>query len=225
MIRKKQGYEKRSYGCRKEKERMGVRKKENRGYAGQQRTGLWERILTLLFACVYMGGFLGACGREKELTFALDGETGQETIREAGREETASAEIYVHVCGAVRSPGLKRLPEGSRVWDALEMAEGFTEDADQSAVNLAAPVSDGQQLYFPTMEEVQSGEPDGGKVNLNTADEQQLRTLPGIGSSRAQAILKYREEHNGFSSVEELMQVPGIKEGVYEQLCDQVIVK
>ncbi len=144
------------------------------------------------------------------------------------REEPENV-IYVHVCGAVNSPGLKKLPEGSRAFDALEMAEGFTEDADADAVNLAALLTDGQQLYFPA--EGESADPGSGmggstgKVNLNTANVKELCTLKGIGESRAEAILKYREEKGGFSNVEELMQVPGIKESIFQKICDQVTVK
>ena len=103
------------------------------------------------------------------------------------------------------------------------------EDADADAVNLAALLTDGQQLYFPA--EGESADPGSGmggstgKVNLNTANVKELCTLKGIGESRAEAILKYREEKGGFSNVEELMQVPGIKESIFQKICDQVTVK
>lgn len=155
------------------------------------------------------------------------GEAGNVAGGEASREEML---IYVHVCGAVNAPGLLTLPAGSRAWDALEKAGGFAKDADQNFINLAAFLTDGQKLYVPKVGEVEEtyGAPGtlGGtkKVDLNLADEAKLQTLPGIGSSRASAILKYRRENGGFQSVDELLQVPGIKEGLYEQIKDLVTV-
>lgn len=151
----------------------------------------------------------------------------EDSTEEDSTEEDSVKSLYVHVCGAVNSPGLKKLPVGSRAFDALEMADGFSEEADIDAVNLAAPLADGQQLYFPVLgEEADRGSgAESGKVDLNTADEKELCTLKGIGTSRAQDILKYRREKGGFSSIEELMQVPGIKESIFEQICDQITVQ
>lgn len=188
-----------------------------------------------LLVCLLGVSALGGCAGNSAFVLsaggrAMDG-TDQSTEMpvESGTETDMDSEerfVYVHVCGAVKEPGLKRLPEGSRVWDALESAGGFTDEADSSAVNLAAVAEDGQQLYFPVVgEEIASQEEPDGRINLNTADEQQLCTLPGIGSSRAQAILKYRKDNGKFAAPEELMQVPGIKEAIYEQICDKITVK
>lgn len=196
----------------------------------------------MLFVCVISGVCLVGCGPRWEADFFLEQEEGESGpgalpgngTTTAGSEQDVSGEetervIYVHVCGAVNSPGLKKLPEGSRAFDALEMAEGFTEEADADAVNLAALLTDGQQLYFPAEGEIAdpgSGmDESSGKVNLNTADVKTLCTLKGIGESRAEAILKYREEKGGFSEIEELMKVPGIKESIFEKIRDQVTVK
>lgn len=147
-----------------------------------------------------------------------------ETGEEKGEEHPE--EIYVHVCGAVVDPGLKCLEKGSRAWQALEAAGGFTQEADISAVNLAKEVQDGEQLYFPAKEEAGDRQAEGGegRINLNTADEEKLCSLPGIGSTRAKAILKYRKEQGGFREIGELMEVPGIKEAIYDQICDLVYV-
>lgn len=151
-----------------------------------------------------------------------------------GTDDENVGMIYVHVCGAVVSPGVVELQDGSRAEDALLAAGGFREDAAEDYVNLAFRVEDGQQLYFPTEEEtqmltenpvmLQEQTAQSGKVNINTADEELLCTLPGIGKSRAQDIIAYREEHGSFQSIEDIMQVSGIKQSSYEKLCDKITV-
>ena len=203
--------------------------------------------VAVLFACVFMTCMLAACQTDKALTLSysaaggegLDQETRQgegnaagvggsiQMAMEDGNGNTQTEEkIYVHVCGAVKEPGVKELPKGSRAFDALELAGGFTEDADQTYVNLAGFLQDGQQLYFPAVgEELPRTEEAGSLVDLNTADEATLCTLPGIGETRAKEILRYRKEHGGFTKVEELMEVPGIKEATYEKIRDLIIVR
>lgn len=150
---------------------------------------------------------------------------------EEGMQESGQDMIYVHVCGAVEEPGVVKLPLGSRAQDAVLAAGGFCEDADPDCVNLAAFLTDGEQLYIPTREETAAGYTgafEGTKsslINLNTADADMLCTLPGIGESRARDIIAYREQHGGFSSVEEIMQVSGIKESTYEKLKELITVK
>ena len=119
------------------------------------------------------------------------------------------------------------LPEGSRAWEAVEAAGGLADEAWEAAVNLAAVLQDGEKLYIPAMgesvaEEIEQA--DSGLINLNTADSDRLQTLPGIGESRAADILSYREKSGGFRSVEEIMQVPGIKESIYEKIKDRITV-
>ena len=133
----------------------------------------------------------------------------------------------MHVCGRVCQPGVVMLPAGSRVWEAVEAAGGLLEDAQDEAVNLAAVLQDGQKLYVPAIGESVSetaAEIDDGRVNLNTADADRLQTLSGIGASRAMDILSYREKHGGFQTIEEIMQVPGIKESIYEKIKDKITV-
>lgn len=145
------------------------------------------------------------------------------------REETAK-EICVYVCGAVKEPGVVFLPDGSRAADALEAAGGFAAEAAEEAVNLAAKVSDGEKLFFPNREEYKAQSEaveaaSSGLVNINTADIMQLCTLPGIGESRAADIIAYREAHGDFTACEDIMQVPGIKESVYNKLSGKIAVK
>ncbi len=143
-------------------------------------------------------------------------------------QDTGKApDICVYVCGAVETPGIVFLPEGSRAADALEAAGGFASYAAVDAVNLAAKISDGEKLYFPDCEEYRAqaekqASASAGLVNINTADAAQLCTLPGIGESRAADIIAYREAHGGFASCEDIMNVSGIKESVYNKISDKI---
>lgn len=157
-------------------------------------------------------------------------ESAVETVPEVVSETVAPASVYVHVSGQVREPGLYRLDQGARVVDAVAAAGGFSETASRDGVNLARPVSDGEQLLIPGEGEEgadagASAAPEGdGRVNLNTADVAALDTLPRIGPSIAQRILDWREENGRFTSVDDLMAVPGIGEKMLESLRDLVTV-
>lgn len=160
----------------------------------------------------------------------------QESAPEPQTEQT----IFVHVCGAVRTPGVYELKSGSRVYEAVQAAGGFTDDAEENYVNQAQILSDGMKLTIPTIEEAlampedgmdtqaaegTAGQPaDDGRININTASEQELCTIPGIGATRAAAIAQYRQEHGNFDSVEDIMKVTGIKEGTYEKIKDSIKV-
>lgn len=126
--------------------------------------------------------------------------------------------LMVHVLGAVQKPGVYSLPDGARVFEAVFLAGGFTRDADQPAINLAATLSDGTQIYVPVIGEPArslptgsvGGDPGSSTVNLNTASARELEVLPGIGPTTAQAIIAYREANGPFQSVDELLRVQGI---------------
>lgn len=154
----------------------------------------------------------------------------------------ADTTIRVYVCGAVVSPGVVEIPVGSRVEAALEAADGFAENANRTYMNLAAWVSDGQMLYFPTQEEsVETNQEiwsqvqmpgisdpnadETGLVNINTADVEKLCTLPGIGESRAVDIIAYREANGCFETCEDIMRVPGIKDGLFKKICNKITVE
>lgn len=171
----------------------------------------------------------------------------EEAVRD---DRTDTGACYVYVCGAVCVPGVYALEQGSRIYEALALAGGLTGEASVSAVNQAETVRDGQMIYIPTEEEVQKGivlsaeTASGGswtdssalgsgadssmdsdsRLNLNTATASELMTLPGIGQTKADSILAYREKHGEFSSVEEIMNVDGIKEGVYNRIKDSIKV-
>lgn len=149
---------------------------------------------------------------------------------DAGGDESQPMErelgvIYVHVCGAVKTPGVYELPVGSRCYEAVEAAGGFAEDACEDYLNMAAVLADGSRLEIPTLEEAwsmkESGKADeasDGKVNINTADIEKLCSLPGVGEGRAKAIIEYRETQGGFRKKEDIMQVSGIGEKMYARM-------
>ncbi len=152
---------------------------------------------------------------------------------DAGREEP----IVVDVAGAVATPGVFELPDGSRVQDAIAAAGGLAADADPSSVNRAAPVADGQQVYIPRAGETPAAAqgtgtaPTGGAeaaasglVNINSATAEELDALPGVGPSTAQAIIEDREANGPFAAVEDLMRVSGIGEKKFEKLKASICV-
>lgn len=140
--------------------------------------------------------------------------------------------VVVHVAGAVRRPGLFRLPEGARVADAVARAGGATRRADLAGLNLAAPLVDGTQVLVPRRVVAAEGEPSaaleppelgaGRKVSLSSATIEELDELPGVGPITAQKIVDYRAEHGPFRSVDDLDAVPGIGPTRIEQLRDLV---
>jgi competence protein ComEA len=142
----------------------------------------------------------------------------------APTQSTTASLVYVHVVGAVRRPGLYRLPDGTRVADALRRAGGTTRRAQLELVNLAARIADGEQVVVPRRGSAVGVAPVGsalapsGPVHLNTATLEQLDALPGVGPVTAQKILDYRQEHGSFGSVDELDAIPGIGPARLEQL-------
>ena len=165
------------------------------------------------------------------------GNGGEPADQRSGGQELEQVErarvprLVVHVVGAVRRPGLYRLPEGARIADAVRRAGGATRRADLQLINLAAPASDGVQVVVPRRappgqgaSTSASGGPGAtsGPVHLNTATLEQLDALPGVGPVTAQKILDYREKHGAFSSVDELDAIPGIGPARLEQLRELV---
>jgi len=136
----------------------------------------------------------------------------------------------VHVCGAVLRPGVYRLSSGARVYQAVEAAGGAIGWADTSALNMAAPVHDGQKIEIPVSGSAASAQSTGkralsnGSVNLNTADEGELDTLPGVGPATARKIIEYRDKNGSFRHTDDLMKIPGIGRKKYDKLKDHVCI-
>lgn len=143
-----------------------------------------------------------------------------------GGGPSGAARLYVHVSGAVRAVGIYLLPPGSRVVDAVAAAGGFADDADRDALNLARPLEDGEQLPVPRLGEsiAEPQQAADGRIDLNAADQAQLETLPRIGPALAERIIAWREDNGGFTSIEDLLAVPGIGDKLLESLRDLVTV-
>jgi len=151
----------------------------------------------------------------------------------ASPSASATATLIVDVAGAVRKPGVFEFEPGDRVIDAVERAGGALEKADLTLLNLAAPLTDGQQILVPKKGDappvgapVAGGAPGGtaALVNINTADEPTLETLNGVGPVLAAAIIQYRTEHGPFASIDQLDEVSGIGPATLEDLRSQVTV-
>lgn len=180
--------------------------------------------------------------------------SGEDTLP---REDTLSGEdmplVYIHVCGLVSTPGVYGLPAGSRVYEAIEAAGGFSEAAVPDYLNLAQVLEDGMKIQVPDRDQAEewkargltqsgismgggtagvqtsgrTGSGEGGskaRVNLNTASREELMTLRGIGASRADDIIHYRQEFGGFKSIEDIMNVSGIKDAAFEKIKDSITV-
>ena len=201
--------------------------------------------LILFFVCICF--LLAGCAKKQEMYLITEDTEEQrtETIQEemplsAETETEEATDCYVYVCGAVAVPGVYQLAPGSRVYEAVEKAGGFLDTAAPFCLNQALDVTDGQMIQVLTVEEAaqvcNTSEDNGelntqaesgivdGKVNLNVATAAELMTLPGIGEAKAEAILSYREEHGSFAKIEELKNISGIKEGVYEKIKDCITV-
>ena len=140
--------------------------------------------------------------------------------------EAVEETIFVYVCGQVNKPGIVELRKGARIYEAIVGAGGITENGNPDAINQAKPVEDGQMIYVPMIGEEcttegMEGQGDG-LVNINTAGVSELTTLPGIGESRANDIISYRDSNGGFKSIEDIMNVPGIKEAAFSRIKDYI---
>ena len=206
----------------------------------KNQTGI--KILACVLVCILV--FTGCSGQEpvffdtqEMVSMQENARQDEVTITDEYPESTARGgqdqadSVVIHICGAVVAPGVYELPTGSRIADAVDLAGGLCEDADESYVNLAEIPEDGQQIFIPTHEEVlelgQLPQPNStsyGKVNINTADKTLLCSLPGIGDTRAADIIAYRQEYGGFKTIEDIMQVNGIKEGSFQKIKELITV-
>jgi competence protein ComEA len=203
--------------------------------------------------CISMNGCNSKNARTSSLSENGQYDEVPENISPAVPSETASVMasqvpeqfdedllIYVHICGAVVNPGVYQIKAGSRVCDLIELSGGLTKAAAGDYMNQAESVTDGQRIYIPTKEEIkdltteelvdgdQSASEDNDKasglVNINTATAEELMTLPGIGQAKADSIITYRNTNGNFKLIEDLMNITGIKEGVFNRISSYITV-
>lgn len=213
-----------------------------------QKKKIWITVFVIVFFCV--AGIWYFFWRQ-EATGEKDAkENGPDSVFAVLTETPAEDSnlpriIYVYVCGAVVNPGVYALPEGSRMYEAVELAGGCLADADEAYHNFARAISDGERIYILSKEEsaglslkervegeetVQNEQGTGAlqenaMVNLNTATVEQLTTLPGIGESRAESIIAYRKKVGGFLDINEIMNISGIGEAMFEKIKDRITVE
>lgn len=154
----------------------------------------------------------------------------------AEEDPHAVTSVYVDISGEVRKPGVYKADSDTRLFEVIEMAGGLTENADPDSLNRAEKVWDGEKIivlsYDESEERRSSSSPSGGtadsaesgKVNINTADSAELQTIPGIGPSKAQAILDYREENGYFTAPEDIMNVTGIGQKSFASIKDYIVI-
>lgn len=186
-------------------------------------------VAVLFFLLLTTGG----CGNNKTVYFEIPEQETEQFFEETEEETLPSAEkeeCYVYVCGAVEQPGVYILNSSARVYEAIAAAGGLTDEANFASVNQAETVEDGQMIRILTNEEVAALETEtasekDGRIDINQASAEELMTLPGIGKAKADSIISYRKQCGGFSSIEEIMQVEGIKEGLFNRMKDSIKVK
>jgi competence protein ComEA len=177
-------------------------------------------VYAAVAAALLLVGARAIRGEEAQPSYAIGAEapSGSAGLSIGG----SGGDLVVHVAGAVRRPGVYRMPVGSRVDDAVSRAGGASPRAELEAVNLAARLADGQQVVVPErapggVAAVGVGAPEG-PISLGTATVEQLEEIEGIGPVTASAIVEFRDEHGGLASVDQLDQVPGIGPATMESL-------
>lgn len=199
-------------------------------------------IIIVFCMCLFCACSSGEEVRLEESESALEDarlETTALSSSEASLSESQST-IFVHVCGKVNDPAVYEFENGARVVEAIEKAGGFMENAATDYLNLAKVLTDGEKIYVPDKEEalglnpvnidtaqgnVADAKDTNTKVNINTASKEELLSLKGIGDSRAEDIINYRTENGKFAAIEDIMKVPGIKQGAFNKIKDNIRVE
>lgn len=209
----------------------------------KQKIGLiLAALLIVILAFIWLFSIYGNDQPKNEIKKSQ--ESNNEIEFKLGIKEKENKTIMVDISGEIITPGVVKLPEGSRIIDAITAAGGKTEDADLSKVNLAYILDDGVQLYIPRYnekleKEIVQTEPGVGiiqeginttskkdsKVNINTANKEKLATLPGIGEGTAEKIIEYRSKTGKFNVIDEIKKIPGIGESKFKSLKDKITIK
>lgn len=170
------------------------------------------------------------------------GDLDDTDLLEAKEENEVKEEIYIHICGAILRENVYKVEEGTRLVEVIELAGGLLEDAASDFINQAMIVEDGERIYIPTKAELaemetkeyiegensaptQDGKASNGLININKANLAELMELPGIGEAKAKNIIEYRESNGGFNTIEEIMNISGIKEGMFSKIMSLISVK
>lgn len=207
-------------------------------------TVIWLLAAGICYSCSHVPSH--STDSQWKLELSDDPEDTQEETTSDDRPESDPAVWYVYVCGEVQNPGVCQVRPGDRIFKAIELAGGVTENAAVDSLNLAAEVTDGMKIQVLSQEEMESlrakgGDGavlvdgdwswqsssesiSGGKVNLNTATLEQLMTLRGIGEARAKDIIAYREKHGDFQKIEDIKKVSGIKDAAFQKIKDDITV-
>lgn len=207
-------------------------------------------IIIIIFLCVF---FYTRSNLENEYT-ELDNYNMLQNETNIEQEQEDISKIFIHVTGAVNNEGVVEIKEGSRIADAVDAANGFTEDADISQINLAYQLEDGQKIYIPRInDEKINGEEkvlkkeyitdeagddiiiedetsnikskEDEKININTAEQSELEEIPGVGKATAQKIIEYRELNGKFKTIEDIKNVSGIGDSKFENMKEKICVK
>lgn len=221
-------------------------------------------MLVLAAGVCYVTGMFGAGGGSKtvitaesgsftDTSEAVDGDKALENGQAADKQEaeslaegktTTAVKIFVHVSGEVISPGVFEMEQGSRIFEAVSRAGGYTEQAAADFLNMAQQLEDGMKITVPDKETARalseqmeqagvSGSSSGtvsgkegasAKVNINTAQKEELMTLSGVGEAKAMDIIAYREQNGPFKKIEDIMKVSGIKEAGFQKIRENITV-
>lgn len=187
---------------------------------------LFKRVKMITILLTVMFIFAGCMHRDD-----VSIESKQEKT-EAARQSKEKDSIYVYICGEVKHPGVYKFSKDDRIVKAIKASGGLTSKASAESINQAEKMKDGQQITIPSKKQVTKKETtdvnatqsSSGKININTASVEELKTLSGIGELKANDIISYREEHGSFKSPEDIMKIQGIKEGIYNKIKDKITI-
>jgi competence protein ComEA len=178
------------------------------------------KVTITLLAVVAFGVYVFSSGIGKDTTVTFEKASDSGEVSQA----VQAPKIYVHVAGSVKAPGIYQLDSGTRVYDAVLAAGGFTEKANQSSVNMARALTDGEQLVVSSESSVASfdGPTSSSLISLNQASSSQLEDLPGVGPALAGRIVDWRSANGGFKAKEDLLNVAGIGDKLFASFKDLV---
>ena len=185
----------------------------------------------ILLILVGVGGLFSKKEESVEETTVVETTVLAEKTEASTTQETV---IFVDIKGAVKNPGVYQMKVGDRVKDAIDAAGGLTEEADSQKVNLAKRLEDQMAIVVPKVgeeaEEIPAGETrkeatKEGKVNINTATVEELKTLKGVGEKKAEAIIEYRKKNGSFQTKEDLMKVRGIGKKLFESFQERIVTQ